>query len=339
MRVLIGFAEGVTFPCMHQIQSRWVPPLERSTVATFLYAGMFLGMVIAMSTCGILAENYGWESVFYIFGAIGCAWYVLWLIIARENPEKDSHISDEEKRYIIASLRGTGGSSRTDSIPWYSILTSSAVWAIAAAHFCENWGGYTLLTQLPTFIRHSLGFDLSNSGFIAAVPYVSLIIFLPFTGYIADWVQKIDFLSTTQVRKYSNCTAFLVQMSCMLLAAYIRNRVLVIVFITIGSTFGSLAICGCAVNHLDIAPQYASILLGFTNTVAAIPGIVSPLIAGFIVTEQTNADQWKWIFILSASVYLLGCLLFGIFASGKLQPWAKISNEDDEKISDKSGKI
>jgi len=26
------------------------------------------------------------------------------------------------------------------------------VWAIVCAHFCENWGFYTMLTQLPTFM-------------------------------------------------------------------------------------------------------------------------------------------------------------------------------------------
>ena len=50
---------------------------------------------------------------------------------------------------------------------------------------------------------------------------------------------------------------------------------------------GALSICGYGVNHLDIAPQYASILMGISNTIATIPGIISPLIAGFIVTEQT----------------------------------------------------
>jgi MFS family permease len=28
LRVLMGLAEGFTFPCMHQIWSKWAPPLE-----------------------------------------------------------------------------------------------------------------------------------------------------------------------------------------------------------------------------------------------------------------------------------------------------------------------
>jgi MFS transporter, ACS family, solute carrier family 17 (sodium-dependent inorganic phosphate cotransporter), other len=90
------------------------------------------------------------------------------------------------------------------------------------------------------------------------------------------------------------------------------------------------------VNHLDIAPQYASILMGISNTVATIPGIISPLIAGFIVTEQTNASQWKWIFIMTSCVYVCGCLIYWFFASGELQPWAKEKREDKVENHDKT---
>ena len=152
----MGLAEGVTFPCMHEIWSRWAPPLERSRMASIQYAGTFVGMVIAMSSCGILAQKFGWESVFYVFGVLGCVWYFFWVIIVRESPEKDPWISDEEKNYILASLKHSQKSSRPKNIPWKSIFTSSAVWAIAASHFAENWGVYTMLTQLPLFLKCKL---------------------------------------------------------------------------------------------------------------------------------------------------------------------------------------
>jgi ACS family sodium-dependent inorganic phosphate cotransporter len=37
--------------------------------------------------------------------------------------------------------------------PWGKFLTSPPVWSIVMAHFSENWGFYTLLTQLPTFMK------------------------------------------------------------------------------------------------------------------------------------------------------------------------------------------
>lgn len=138
---------------MHQIWSKWAPPLERSRLASSQYAGTYIGMVVALSTCGILAQNYGWESVFYVYGIVGCVWYVLWAWIVRGSPDEDKHVSEEEKRYIKAALLHGSVLAKPKTIPWKSILTSTAVWAIAASQFAENWGLYTMLTQLPLFLK------------------------------------------------------------------------------------------------------------------------------------------------------------------------------------------
>lgn len=146
-----GIFEGVTFPCIHAVWSRWAPPYERSRMATLAFAGNYAGTVVSMPVCGLLADAYGWESIFYVFGTIGCIWFVFWMYIVKEGPEKDKYISQEELEYITKSLGG--GGQRQVKHPWKSIFTSAAVWAIVASHFSENWGFYTLLTQLPTFLK------------------------------------------------------------------------------------------------------------------------------------------------------------------------------------------
>lgn len=153
LRVLMGLAEGFTFPCMHHIWSKWAPPLERSRMAAIQYAGTFIGMVLSLSTCGILAKVYGWESVFYAYGIVGCVWYGFWIAIVRGSPEEDKFITDEEKCYIQACLAQKKNAPTAKNIPYKKIFTSSAVWAIAASHFAENWGVYTMLTQLPLYLK------------------------------------------------------------------------------------------------------------------------------------------------------------------------------------------
>lgn len=158
VRVIEGIAEGVTFPCIHAVWSRWAPPNERSRMASTAFAGNYAGTVVAMPLSGILASAYGWESLFYVFGAIGCIWFIGWVIIVREGPEKDRFISKDELRYIHATLQQTGKEKIV--YPWKAIFTSPAVYAICASHFSENWGFYTLLTQLPTFLKGKFITDL-----------------------------------------------------------------------------------------------------------------------------------------------------------------------------------
>lgn len=97
------------------------------------YSGTFVGMVIALSTCGILAQVFGWESVFYVYGIIGCVWYVFWVIFVRGSPADDWLISDEELKYIEASLKHTKEDPKLKDIPYLAIFTSPPVWAICAS--------------------------------------------------------------------------------------------------------------------------------------------------------------------------------------------------------------
>lgn len=68
IRIIEGIFEGVTFPCLQVIWSKWAPPDERSRFGTFTYMGVYVGTVVSMLLSGIFAETFGWESVFYVFG-------------------------------------------------------------------------------------------------------------------------------------------------------------------------------------------------------------------------------------------------------------------------------
>lgn len=191
-------------------------------------------------------------------GTIGCIWLVLWVWIVKEGPQYDKHISKEELDYIQNSI---GDSSKMRDIrhPWKEIFKSPAVWAIVASHFSENWGFYTLLTNLPKFLKESLNFEVEKSGFISAIPYLTMGILLGVAGYLADWTQLKGYLTTTQVRRYFNCGAFIAQTICMILVAYLLDPTLSVLFISIGVGLGAFAWSGFAYVELIILFAITSI--------------------------------------------------------------------------------
>ncbi|XP_071442476.1 vesicular glutamate transporter 1-like [Hetaerina americana] len=332
LRIVEGFFEGVTFPAIHAVWSRWAPPLERSRLATIAFSGSYFGTVISLPLSSLLANAFGWESIFYVFGVIGLIWFSLWWWLVYESPELDPRISKEELVYIQESLGGNRAAERHH--PWRKFLTSLPVWSIVVAHFSENWGFYTLLTQLPTFMKDTLEFDLNKAGFLSALPYLVMTIVLQMAGYLADYLRALSLtvkrgntvayiLSTTGVRKIFNCGAFLSQTIFMLLAAHSPSAGGAIAGLTLAVGLGGFAWSGFSVNHLDIAPQHASVLMGLSNTVATLPGIISPAITGYIVQNKTAAE-WKIVFYISSIIYLLGAVFYGTFASGELQPWAQV---------------
>lgn len=95
-----------------------------------------------------------------------------------------------------------------------------------------------------------------------------------------------------------------------------------------------LSICGYYVNHLDIAPPLAGVLLGVTDTIASVAGIVSLTLTGAIV-QHHSADEWRTVFYIMGAVFLLGGIFYVLFASGEKQPWAN-GNEYDKLMANES---
>ena len=51
------------------------------------------------------------------------------------------------------------------SVPWLSMLKAPCLWACLTAHVCNNWTNYTLLTNIPTFMKEVLKFDIKAVRF------------------------------------------------------------------------------------------------------------------------------------------------------------------------------
>ncbi|XP_041771884.1 sialin-like [Anopheles merus] len=336
VRATEGFFEGVTFPCIHAIWSNWAPPSERSRMATIAFSGVFTGTVASMLLSGVLADTLGWEWVFYILGAFGCLWFVAWMLIVKKSPESDPYITTKEKEFILATLQRSAAGGEKVQHPWRGILTSKAVWALIVSSFSENWGFYTLLTQLPTFLRDTMHFELQAAGFLSALPYLVMGLLLSVAGYLADLCQIRRWLTTTQVRRYFNCGAFLAQTVFMLVGAYILRPAPTLTCITIAVGCGAFAWCGFAVNHLDLSPKSAGVLMGISNTFSTVAGILTPIVSGQL-TASGSENEWRTVFYIAAGIYLIGCVTYWFGVSGELQPWSIEAREREREKQRQDG--
>ncbi|XP_006638681.1 sialin [Lepisosteus oculatus] len=321
VRVLEGIGEGVTFPAMHAMWSSWAPPLERSRLLTISYTGAQLGTVVSLPLSGLICFYMDWTYVFYIFGAVGVLWFILWTLLVSNTPETHRRISEKEKAYIMLSLRNELSPS-TKHIPWRSLLTSVPLWAIVVAHFSYNWTFYTLLTLLPTYMKNVLGFNIQENGFLSALPYLGCWILALLGGQLADYLRETWMVSTVRVRKCFSLIGMIGPAVFLVCAGYTGcNYILAVTFLTISSALGGISASGFSINHLDIAPSYAGILLGITNTFATIPGMVGPVI-GRALTHSNTIPEWQTVFYIAAAINVFGAVFFTCFGKGVVQGWA-----------------
>ena len=81
-----------------------------------------------------------------------------------------------------------------------SILTSVRVWALVVAHLAQNYGFYTLLTELPSYMANVLHFNIRDNSFISALPYVCMFLVSNTCTRLADYLLAAG-VDRTTVRK------------------------------------------------------------------------------------------------------------------------------------------
>ncbi|VDK48813.1 unnamed protein product [Gongylonema pulchrum] len=110
----------------------------------------------------------------------------------------------------------------------------------------------------------------------------------------------------------------------MLIAMFKTWEWLVLFSLIASVGLGGLTFSAFSVNSLDIAPQYAGHLMGLSNTLATLPGMLSPLFVGAVVQNEL-LHEWRIVFVFTAGVFLFGAIIFALFGKGEVQKWASVA--------------
>lgn len=109
-------------------------------------------------------------------------------------------------------------------------------------------------------------------------------------------------------------TAFLGPSFFLGIVATTNSSAVAIVCMSLALGFGSFSQSGVYANHQDIGPEYAGILLGISNTFAALPGIIGVALTGFILDFT---GSWDLIFGIAIGFYVLGTVVYNSTATGE----------------------
>lgn len=308
-RVLLGLGEGVNFPSIHSLTSRWTLPRERARVLSINYSGMYVGTVLALIVSPVIIRAFGWPALFYISGALGAVWVAVWMSVAADRPENSRRIGAAELE-LITSARTAA--PRALKVPWDAIFREKAVWAIVIAHFCSNFGFNILLLWLPTYLNHTFNVPLARVGAYSIIPWIATFFTISFSGWLAD-LLILRGVGVGVVRKSMQGAGFAIGALALLTAPAATSPLMAVAILTVAASANGISSAAFGVNHLDVAPTYAGILMGISNTIATIPGIIGVAATGLIV-QATHS--FSAVFYLIAVVYALGMFFYIRWASG-----------------------
>ncbi|KAK6126925.1 hypothetical protein DH2020_039340 [Rehmannia glutinosa] len=330
-RILVGIGEGVSPSAATDMIARFlrrtIPIEERSRAVSFVFGGLSVGSVLGLLLAPPLIQNYGWGSVFYIFGSLGIAWFSMFQFVKEDRrpvgaPYLSWPQSESLNKSWNSSLNDLGGSLKASDIPWKEFFKSKAVWAMIYTHFCGSWGHYTCLSWLPTYFSEELNLDLTEAAWVSVLPPLASIFVTSIASQLADSLIA-NGVETTVVRKICQTIAFMSPATCMILSSVdVGLSPWEVVFIlTSGLALSSFALSGLYCTHQDMSPEYAGVLLGITNTVGAVPGIVGVALTGYLLD---STHSWGMsLFAPSIFFYLTGTIVWLALASSKPQTFSK----------------
>ncbi|XP_003743735.1 sialin [Galendromus occidentalis] len=335
IRALQGFCEGVTYPALEAQLAFWIPKSERCTAITCVHQGGFMGVVIGMLVSGKLAASDflgGWPSVFYLFGGVTIVWFVLWVLLTSDKPEDHRFITGREIEKIRNGLSRQKSESRRPRLPLKSILLSAPVWAYVCTTFGFLYLQYTLITELPTYLGTVLHFDIGNNGVYSSLPYFGAIVTSAVAAMISDFLVKRSLLRVTTVRKLFNSIAMFGSSIVLMLVVTVAGcdgQMSLILFLIAGAIRG-LAESSTGPIAIDMAPDFAGTIFGLTVTVGSFSGIIVPYVSGLLTNEVNSTTNWSYSFYVAGAVGILSGIVFLVFGSADLQPWAVEQNSSEE---------
>ncbi|PSN34790.1 hypothetical protein C0J52_06210 [Blattella germanica] len=279
---------GLAWPSLNTMIGLWIPPKERSRFLTS-YIGSSVGAVLIYPVCGLLINWFDWPVVFYATAIFGIFWIIPWWLWIYESPDEHPTISEKELLHIKKSLGDTVHKIKAPT-PWKAILTSLPMWMNILSQWGNIWGLFLWITQAPTFFQFIHGLDIRTTGMLSGIPHIGRLISAYGVSAICDYLLLHNKMSHTNVRKLAISICCLVQGSLAFCLAFTGcNYIAFIVLLTLATACTGAEAAGALGNLVDLSPNYASIMLGISQSVAVIPGMISPIVVSYFTYQNVSS--------------------------------------------------
>lgn len=314
LRMVIGIAEAPAFPTNSRVVASWFPKDERAMATAIYTAGEYVGLAFMTPFLFWLLTQYSWHMIFFVTGAFGILFSVVWWFYYRD-PKESKSVNKAELDYIKAG-DGLGDTvTKAPSIKWVHIkalFKYRQLVGIYIGQFATNSTLWFFLSWFPMYLVTEKNMPSLKVGFYAAIPYIAAFFGVLLGGFWSDMMLKKGF-SLSISRKLPVITGGLCSCS-IVLANYTNSPELVIAIMSFAFFAQGMAAIGWVIVG-DVAPrQLVGVAGGIFNFCANLAGIVTPIAIGLIV-QITNSFTGALIFM--SLVALMGACSY-MFIVGKI---------------------
>jgi MFS transporter, ACS family, D-galactonate transporter len=315
LRLMLGLFETPAYPICNRVVTTWFPDRERAGAIGLYTSGQFVGIAFLTPVLVSAQRQYGWQSVFFLTGALGLVWAAVWYLTYRDPAESRSLGASE-----LAYIRAGGGVPDTGSaksivrkaFSWSDlgiVLSHRKLWGVYLGQYALTSTLWFFLTWFPTYLSEFRHIDIKV---YAMWPYLAAFCGVICSGMASDFMIRRG-ISATTARKVPIISGLLLG-TAIIGANYVDRPALVILFLMIaffGNGFASIA----WVMVSSLAPKD---LIGLTggvfNFFGNLSSITVPLAIGWLIRGTDFAPALMFIGIVA----LLGAASY-VFLVGRVE--------------------
>ncbi|CAJ0932771.1 unnamed protein product, partial [Mesorhabditis belari] len=340
VRFVMGFGQGVLYPCMAVLVAHWFPAAEKSTAIAITTTGNQVSVVVALFLTAELCQLPwldGWPFAFHLYGLVGAIFCGLWWWGVSDHPATNPYITAAEKSHID---EGRKANPHTEKPRWGVLLKSPLIWSLAGCSFCHNFITVGTVTYLPLYYRTVLNMSLTSNGVFSALPFVGQFISkVAFAGF-ADEAKKRKWMSITTVTKLCNSLASFGIGICFLLLCFCgcEARGWAILGVFGAMAFVSGYVPGYNTSVVCVAPSQTAAIASFTRFWAQVGSAIAPYMIGALA--KTGAlSEWRLVFGTIVVFCLITGVLFQWVGSASIQSWDTVGHPMDNRLIVQDGEI
>ncbi|MEZ2347997.1 MFS transporter [Terriglobus sp. RCC_193] len=151
-RTLGGLGEAFYFPAAMALIGMYHSASTRSRAMALHQSGVYAGTIGGGALSALIAQDHGWRSSFFLFGAAGVVLMVI-LAVALRRPQQKNAPSHESQADFFSGVR--------------NVLASGRVLTLIGVFIGANFVAVVFLTWLPTYLYTKFHLSLANAGFSA----------------------------------------------------------------------------------------------------------------------------------------------------------------------------
>ncbi len=300
IRFLFGVGEAGVLPTLASAFRRWLPARERGRAFGLTVAAAALGTAVSQPIVGAMLERFSWRETFVAFGALGALWALAWYRWMRDDPREHAAVNAAELAEI-----GPPAHEAHAAVPWARLIRSRNLIVICAMYFCAIYGWYFFVTWLPQYLERARGFDIRQTSWLAALPWLAIAAGCILGGLFSDALVRRRGLRFGL--RAPGIVGLPLAAGMIVGAILTPSAMLATGFLTAAAGFAALGIASAWSTCLAIGGRHGGVVSGAMNMCGNLGGTVCPIVFG---QSLERLGSWNLPLASVAVLYLISGLMW-----------------------------